>query len=857
MHANVHSDRAGSGGGSGPWRLPPDETLQVADPKSKTDEFYISEGHNWRSIIFSLLVIGFVVAGIVTAIYLLGYVDELLYWSGRRMILDEYLQGDLTPQRLQPTWVTKTKYVFQSDDGGLAVLDTATDSVTTLVTNHTLRQLNVKSYQCTVDLRYVLFRHNVKKVFRKSFTAFYTVYDVTNDHHMPVRLKDSPKVQRTRLQCAAWLGNTSALVIVADNDIYLRQSPADEEDIRVTSTGYQNVIYNGVPDWLYQEEIFAEPEAIWSSPDGSHLMYASFNDSDVGMMTYPWLASGAIIAAGGVGTGSSFPETRNVRYPTPGTVNPKVELWVLDISNVSDIQRNLVRPPPSLDGQDCYLTSVSWVGQGNHQISAVYITRSQNYSIISSCFAPNWTCVETHSERAPEDEWLDILEHPVYSPDGDSFLILASIQETGTEHFTHIKHVTITQQRISVISHGRYEVLRILAWDTVNHLVYYLGTQDKRPGQRHLYVVKDPVNDDVRSSEPQCITCDLGEVLWSSRYYYVNCTHFDAFLTPMSSRATDIGVEFYILECQGPGLPLSGVHATHNHQLVRILYDTRPQLTERLQQLALPTRRSFEIPLPHGSRAQVQLLLPPSWREELRDAAYPVLVEVNGRPGSESVSDKFQIDWGTYMSSRNDVIYIRLDVRGAKGQSKQALYRRLGGVEVQDQIAVLKYLLETYSFLDETRVGIWGWGYGGYVTAMVLGSQQNVFKCGISVSPIADWLFYNSAFTERILGLPGENYKGYVEADATQRARHIPSYSYFLLHGLADSSAPYIHGIQLARSLTDSGILFRYQTYADEGHDLNGVLEHVYRSMENFLTPCLSLDSDEMSHDETTHIPTD
>ena len=66
--------------------------------------------------------------------------------------------------------------------------------------------------------------------------------------------------------------------------------------------------------------------------------------------------------------------------------------------------------------------------------------------------------LQTHSERAPEDEWLDILPHPVFSPDGDSFLLLASIQETGTEHFTHIKHVTITQQRISVISHGRYEV---------------------------------------------------------------------------------------------------------------------------------------------------------------------------------------------------------------------------------------------------------------------------------------------------------------------------------------------------------------------------------------------------------------
>lgn len=69
----------------------------------------------------------------------------------------------------------------------------------------------------------------------------------------------------------------------------------------------------------------------------------------------------------------------------------------------------------------------------------------------------------------------------------------------------------------------------------------------------------------------------------------------------------------------------------------------------------------------------------------------------------------------------------------------------------------------------------------------------------------------DSAFTERILGLPNENYKGYVEADATQRARHIPSHSYFLIHGLADSSAPYLHGIQLARALAKAGVIFQYQ----------------------------------------------
>lgn len=99
------------------------------------------------------------------------------------------------------------------------------------------------------------------------------------------------------------------------------------------------------------EEIFTTPEAIWSSDDGTHIMYASFNDSNVGVMTYPWFASGAVISAGGVGSGSSFPETRTVRYPTPGTVNPDISLWIIDVSNVSNVQRWPVLPPHALDGQ--------------------------------------------------------------------------------------------------------------------------------------------------------------------------------------------------------------------------------------------------------------------------------------------------------------------------------------------------------------------------------------------------------------------------------------------------------------------------------------------------------------------------
>ncbi|XP_011168172.2 inactive dipeptidyl peptidase 10 isoform X2 [Solenopsis invicta] len=850
MNASVNIERNS-------WRLPPDETVQVGDPRSKStqDLTYGDGGHNWRSIIFSLLVIGFVIAGIVTAIYLLGYVDELLYWSGKRLTLDECFRDDLTPRRLPPAWITHEKFVYQTDDGSLTLLDTRQNVVSLLVSNHTLRQLNVQGYECSSDLRYVLFRHNVKPVFRNTFTALYTVYEVNTDHHSPIRLQASQHMHQTRLQHAAWLGNTSSLLMIYENDIFLRMGPESMDDIRLTDTGVPGVIYNGVPDWLYQEEVLPKPQAIWPSSDGTHILFATFNDTRVTTLEFPWFGTTGQDGArlNPLSASKSFPPSRSIRYPIPGSSNPEVELWVMDLGNLTSANYNgtgnitwptkmrLTPPPFFRNGQDYYLISAGWVGDDTSQIAVVWMTRMQNLSIVSACRAPTWECEETHVERAPEGLWLEAQPHPLFSPDGDSFLFLATVQEGDKEHFTHIKHVTLTQQRIAVLSHGRYEVSEILAWDTKAHQVYYLGTKENKPGQKHLYVVRDPAADDPRHFEPLCVTCDLGDVVWNNRHFYENCTHFGASVSPSIDNRT---WGYYVLYCEGPGLPLAGLHKTSTYKMIRELYDTSRQRGAKLSQLALPISRNFEVPLPQGWQAHVQLLLPPSWREELRDAKFPVLIEVNGRPGSEAVTDKFRIDWGTYMSSANDVVYVRLDVRGASGQGKKDLFRRIGGVEVQDQLTVLKYLLKTHKYLDFDRVGVWGWGYGGYVTAMALSNQENVFKCGIAVNPIADWMYYNSAFTERILGAPAENYKGYVEADLTQRARFMPSKNQlYLLHGLADLTAPYTHGVAFAKALSEAGILFRYQSYADEDHALKGVLEHAYRSMEHFLTECLVLDA--------------
>ncbi|XP_014250064.1 inactive dipeptidyl peptidase 10 isoform X2 [Cimex lectularius] len=818
------------------WRLPPEDIVQVADPRTKkAQELVISEqdeGRNWMSVILSLLVIGGVVSGIVTAIYTLGYVDELLYWSGRRMVLQEALRPDLKPWRVKPSWASSQNFMFHADDGGLSVYSTTTDNITRLVSNHTITQLNAKWFQATQDLMYVLLRHNVKKVFKNTFLAYYTIYDVKNDHLIPVRLKGVPKVQQSKLRAALWCGNTSRLILVGeDNNIYFMSSPIDQSaDYQITDTGEDGIFYNGLPDWLYQEEIFeGETASLWCSEDGSVLLYASYNDSAVRTFKYPSLDSAK--------SGGDFPSTGSLPYPTPGTANPAVELWLVDL-NSTDKPQVLIEPPQVFQHKEYYLTSAGWVNHRNEEIVTVWLNRPQNLSLVSICKSPDWKCAETHAERAPENGWVSIKGHPVFSEDGGSFLLMSRIQEGETGKFTHIKEVTLSEeQRISVISHGKYQVTSILAWDYVNNVVYYLGTDGEKAGQRHLYVVKNPKNGRAPLSKatPMCVTCD------HSTHRYDNCSYFNAYLPPPPYTK---GISRYIVECLGPGLPLAGVHTWFNHTiLIEKLYTTRPKYGPKLSTLALPLQRTFHVPLPHGQgKATAQLLLPPSWREELRDAAFPVLVEVNGKPGAPLVSEMFSIDWGTYMSSQFDVVYIKMDVID---EGSNFVNMRFAGVQIQDYITVIRYLIDTLKFLDRERVAVWGRGYGGYVTSMILSSQHHIVKCGIAISPITDWLYYNSAFTERLLGQPSETFKEYVENDAIQRSRHIEAGSLFLIHGLADISVPYVHSLSLAKALTQQGILFRYQSYGDEGHELSGVLEHSYMSMENFLSTCLSLDKNE------------
>lgn len=216
-----------------------------------------------------------------------------------------------------------------------------------------------------------------------------------------------------------------------------------------------------------------------------------------------------------------------------------------------------------------------------------------------------------------------------------------------------------------------------------------------------------------------------------------------------------------------------------------------------------------------GFTAAVKLTLPSEINinsSNLRK--YPMVVEVYGGPNSVRVMNSFSLGFKDYQVTSHKLIHCQIDGRGSGNKGKDLLFtmnNKMGTVEIEDQIAVTKYLQEKYDFIDETRTGIWGWSYGGYATAMALSTDtEKVFKCGVSVAPVTAWIYYDSIYTERYMGLPtdSDNIINYNATDVTQHIGELKNHELLLMHGSSDDNVHYQQSMVLTRALVDADIQF-------------------------------------------------
>ena len=330
--------------------------------------------------------------------------------------------------------------------------------------------------------------------------------------------------------------------------------------------------------------------------------------------------------------------------------------------------------------------------------------------------------------------WVELMTSPLPNKDGTKVAIIASQPQEGGDSFKHLTLVSTTApDTFEVLTKGKYVVTEILKWDKVNNLIFYMANTEENSEYQHLYAIKALVG-----STPVCMSCD--EVDENNNK-----------LTYFSASISEHDKNMLALSAEGPGIPKTTLYEVKDlgngavGKTKLFDWETNSVLAEKLVDLELPTVEKHTMDLGNGFPAKVLMLLPPGV-DRSGDKKYPMLIEVYGGPDSNAVVDRWSIDYGTFMASQKDVIYVKIDGRGSglRGDAlMHQVYRKLGTAEIEDQTATAKLLAKEYPFIDGNNIGIWGWSYGGYAAGMALAKDTNkVLKCAASVAPVTDWTYY-------------------------------------------------------------------------------------------------------------------
>lgn len=305
----------------------------------------------------------------------------------------------------------------------------------------------------------------------------------------------------------------------------------------------------------------------------------------------------------------------------------------------------------------------------------------------------------------------------------------------------------------------------------------------------------------------------------------------------VSSASFSKKFSYYTRICNGPGPKTVQIYNLET--LTFYEWENNANLRMSLSKKLRPIRKSLQVPLSSGFVAHARLLLPPDL-DENAGVKYPMIVNVYGGPNANQISDGYSAGEENYFVTNRKYIYAFIDARGSGklGDNNMfQMYKKLGTVEIADQIEVTRYLQEKYQFIDSGKTGIWGWSYGGFTTLHALAQDTiNVFKFGLAVAPVTNFILYDSIYTERFMGLntKEDNMEGYHNTDVSQFVEEFRNKTLYLIHGNADDNVHYQQSMLLSKALQEADIMFFQQSYPDNNHGLGSVQPHLYHTIDKF-----------------------
>ncbi|KAI8062619.1 dipeptidyl peptidase IV N-terminal region-domain-containing protein [Gongronella butleri] len=683
------------------------------------------------------------------------------------------------------------------------------------------RPLNVERFQVSQDAQYLTLYTNSTKQFRWSYKVNIFIYHLPTKTIVPLNnltnLEDTPRVSY-----AAWSPKGHQLAYVMDNDIYVADMNAHHAHRRLTFDGSATV-FNGVPDWVYEEEVFGCEYALWWSPEASHVAYLRFNETTVPEYQVPLYTKANY---------SAYPEQLTIKYPKAGAPNPLVSLHVHALASGQSVMitKNATAHPlkefttaTQLDDADRLITDVTFLGNDALIFKQMNRVQDHEHTILVSLDAHqlNRSKVTTVREYAPTDGgWIEPGQSMVYLPTPDIHTIRYLDVADNDDGFTHLAIFSISHDDPSKVAtqwltSGDWEVVAgSVVVDTKRQLVHFISTE-RSFLERHLYTISLDVSSPEDSKK--CLTCPTEPDVKG---------YFGASFSPRYG--------YYILNYQGPDVPRTVVRKVDDPSFEFVLSDNKP-LADLLSTYDLPAIRMSTIQA-GALELPVMEVLPPGFDVSLK---YPVLFHVYGGPGSQLVSHKFALDWHTFVASHLGYIVVTVDGRGTGFQGRKyrsAVRGQLGNLETVDQVTAAKHWAKL-DYVDSSRIAIWGWSYGGYMTTKVLESDDGVFAAGMAVAPVTDWQYYDSVYTERYMLTPDMNPDGYAHS-AVSNMTGFHHADYLLVHGTGDDNVHFQHSAVLVDRLTLADVQrYRVQFYPDSDHRIvhHNANRNIYRLLTEFL----------------------
>jgi dipeptidyl-peptidase-4 len=564
-----------------------------------------------------------------------------------------------------------------------------------------------------------------------------------------------------------------------ENNLYVYDL-ASKSTTQITTDGKKNAIINGITDWVYEEE-FAFVRAFDWSKDSKKLAYIRFDESQVPEFSMSMFHK------------DLYPTIETFKYPKAGEKNSLVSLHIYDPTSKVTKEINLGKY------KDFYIARMQWTNDAN-VLSAQILNRHQDN--LDLLFVDGTTGTTKVVLNEKDEAYVDVTDNLTFLND-NSF-----IWTSEKDGFNHIYLYDKNGKLRNQVTKGNWEVTSYYGFDEKTNTVFYQSTENGSINRAVYSIALDGKNKKVLSNE----VGTNGATFSPNFQYYINT--FSSATQPTRYTLND---------------------AKSGKQLQVI--EDNAVLASTLKKYNLPTKEFFVLKTEKGNELNAWILKPKDFDASKK---YPVFIYQYSGPGSQQVANQWNStnDYWFMMLTQQGYIVACVDGRGTgfKGADfKKVTQLELGKYEVEDQIDAAK-VIGNYSFVDKSRIGIFGWSYGGFMASNCLFKGNDTFKMAIAVAPVTNWRFYDSIYTERYMQTPQENAKGY---DDNSPINHVDKLKgkFLLIHGSGDDNVHLQNSMQMMEALIQANKQFDSQIYPDKNHGIYGGNTRIqlYNKMTNFI----------------------